>query len=138
MPTTTTILVPMQDLQPDTLILANTTVPTGATTASIQFSLANVITLTLVVTFTWEISLDGGVTFTSAGGGSLDLSRSGYELIPGGGVMVPPSVQHPDGVPVPFASVGLNFPQPTTDQTVLQGSVEWTEAVTSELSLVVS
>ena len=97
-------------------------IPVGLTSATVLFDLSFLTALTMELHWTVEYSLNNGISWIDAGGGGLELPKSGLSF-------VGPTLIGPEGAPVtqPPGMIIRNVPEPTNPTRLVRGTMRLTE-----------
>ena len=74
------IVAPVASYTAGTRIVGPETIPAGISAILVLLDLRQTDSLTAKIDWRVEYSLDGGTSWISAGGGGIDIARSGYAL----------------------------------------------------------
>ena len=77
------VVAPVQSYTAGVRVLGPVTVPKDYSSILILNDLRQVDSLTATIHCTMDYSIDGGATWVFAGGGGVDLAKSGYTLVGG-------------------------------------------------------
>ena len=120
--------LPLTTYTAGTHVLPEATVPTGLVRAKALFDLTHLTQLTLVMSIALELSQDNGATWLSAGGGGLDLPRSGFTI--NGSVIT--SAQ---GQVVTVSGITINLPNPANAQRKIRGTAVLSEDFLTQITV---
>lgn len=77
------IVAPVASYTAGTRIVGPETIPAGISAILVLLDLRQITSLTADINWTIEYSIDNGISWEFAGGGGIDMSKSGYTLLAG-------------------------------------------------------